>query len=50
MYVQYRLSRLGFETGGVDGLMGPKTRDSIHAYQRARGRPSDGVSRRTRLQ
>ena len=42
MYVQYRLSRLGFETGGVDGLMGPKTRDGIHAYQRARGRPSNG--------
>jgi len=42
MYVQYRLIRLGFETGGVDGLMGPKTRSSIQAYQRARGRPSDG--------
>ncbi|HEX9770376.1 MAG TPA: SEL1-like repeat protein [Kiloniellales bacterium] len=42
MYVQYRLSRLGFPVGGVDGLMGPRTRDGIHAYQRARGRPTDG--------
>lgn len=42
MYVQYRLSRLGFQAGGVDGLMGPKTRDGIHAYQRARGQSSDG--------
>jgi len=42
MYVQYRLSRLGFQTGGVDGLVGPQTRGGIHAYQRARGWPSDG--------
>jgi TPR repeat protein len=42
MYVQYRLDRLGFPVGGVDGLMGPQTRNGINAYQRARGRPTDG--------
>ncbi len=42
MYVQYRLSGLGFPVGGIDGLMGPRTRDGIGAYQRARGRPADG--------
>ncbi len=42
MYVQYRLDRLGFPVGGVDGLMGPQTRIGINAYQRARGRPTYG--------
>lgn len=42
MYVQYRLNRLGFSAGGVDGLLGPQTRDGINAYQRARGHPTDG--------
>jgi TPR repeat protein len=42
MYVQYRLNRLGFPVGDIDGFMGPKTRSGIHAYQRARGRPTDG--------
>jgi len=42
MYVQYRLSRLGFAVGGIDGLLGPQTRTGIYQYQRARGRPIDG--------
>ncbi len=42
MYVQYRLNRLGFLAGGVDGLMGPQTRNGINAYQRARGHSTDG--------
>lgn len=42
MYVQYRLNRLGFPAGGVDGLMGPQTRNGINAYQRARGHSTDG--------
>ncbi len=42
VYVQYRLNHLGFLAGGVDGLMGPQTRNGINAYQRARGRPTDG--------
>jgi len=42
MYVQYRLSDLGFQTGGVDGFLGPQTRNGINAYQHARGRPTNG--------
>lgn len=42
MYVQYRLSRLGFAVGGIDGLLGPQTRTGIYQYQRARGRTTDG--------
>ena len=32
--MQKLLSKRGFDTGGVDGLIGPKTQDAIRAYQR----------------
>jgi hypothetical protein len=33
--VQYRLNALGFGAGPVDGIMGPRTRKAVYAFQRA---------------
>lgn len=33
--VQYRLNALGFGAGPVDGIMGPKTRGAVKAFQKA---------------
>jgi TctA family transporter len=32
--VQYRLNALGFGAGPVDGIMGPRTRKAVQAFQR----------------
>jgi hypothetical protein len=40
--VQRALSTVGLEPGPVDGLMGPKTRDAIMAFQERIGTESDG--------
>lgn len=40
--VQRRLSELGFEPGPVDGLMGPRTRKAVSAFQRANSLSADG--------
>lgn len=41
--VQLELSGLGYNVGVVDGMMGPKTRAAIEAYQNAHGLPVDGM-------
>ncbi len=41
-YVQQALAELGFDAGPVDGLMGPRTRAGLRAYQRAESLPADG--------
>ncbi len=41
--VQERLARGGYYAGSVDGLMGPRTRSAIRAYERRHGLPIDGV-------
>lgn len=41
-YVQQALSELGFDAGPVDGLMGPRTRAGLRAYQRANDLSADG--------
>ncbi|WP_180981031.1 peptidoglycan-binding protein [Pseudovibrio exalbescens] len=41
--VQERLMDLGFEPGGADGQMGPKTRQAIRAYQKQQGMIPTGV-------
>ncbi len=40
--MQTRLTRLGFDTRGADGVVGPDTRAAIRAWQTARGQPADG--------
>lgn len=40
--LQTLLNRAGFDVGTPDGVVGPKTRAAVIAYQRARGLPTDG--------
>ncbi len=42
--LQRRLTRAGFNTGGIDGLIGPNTVAAIRAYQGAAGLPPDGFA------
>lgn len=40
--LQERLNARGFDVGEVDGMMGPRTRAAIEAFQAAKGLPVDG--------
>ena len=40
--MQSLLTRRGFSTGGIDGAVGPQTRDAIRAFQKSAGRVPDG--------
>jgi hypothetical protein len=40
--VQDQLTRLGYSPGGVDGVLGPQTRDAIADFQNDRGMPATG--------
>ncbi|MBF0248537.1 MAG: lytic murein transglycosylase [Alphaproteobacteria bacterium] len=40
--MQERLTALGFDTGGVDGVVGAKSRDAIQEFQRKAGLTPDG--------
>ncbi len=42
--LQRRLTRAGFNTGGVDGKIGPNTLAAIRAYQSAKGLVPDGFA------
>lgn len=42
--MQERLSALGHDTRGADGVIGPLTRAAIRDFQRARGLPPDGYA------
>jgi len=39
---QAALTQLGFDPGGIDGVIGTGTRAAVRAWQQARGRPADG--------
>lgn len=41
--VQERLAELGYDPGPPDGVLGPRTRQAITAFQHDRGLPVDGV-------
>ena len=40
--LQQRLTARGFDTGGADGVIGPKSREAISAYQRSIGQAATG--------
>ena len=40
--MQKKLTALGYDTGGADGIIGPKTRRAIQNWQSANGLPADG--------
>ena len=40
--IQFYLSALGHDTGGIDGLLGPGTREAIRAFQRQEKLPVTG--------
>jgi membrane-bound lytic murein transglycosylase B len=42
--LQEGLTTLGYDTGGVDGVLGRRTRAAIREFQRARGIPADGYA------
>ena len=41
--VQERLARAGYYRGAIDGVIGPRTRYAILAYERNHGLPADGI-------
>ncbi|MFH1458060.1 MAG: peptidoglycan-binding domain-containing protein [Candidatus Omnitrophota bacterium] len=41
--IQAALKNAGYYKGAVDGQMGPKTREAIRAFQKARGLKADGI-------
>lgn len=40
--IQTRLNAAGYDSGEVDGLLGPRTTSAIKAFQRDRGITADG--------
>ena len=48
--LQGRLTALGFDTQGVDGIIGPNSRAAVRAFQQAKGLVPDGYVSATLLQ
>ena len=42
--LQTRLTRMGYDTEGADGVIGSKSVSAIRAYQVANGLPVDGIA------
>lgn len=40
--LQERLTGMGFDTQGIDGIIGPNSRDAVRAFQSSRGLTPDG--------
>lgn len=47
--LQTALSRQGYGTGGIDGMIGPNSRRAIRAWQHANGVPADGYVNKVML-
>ena len=48
--MQSLLTRRGFSTGGIDGQVGPMTREAIRGFQTASGKVPDGYASTQLLQ
>src|SRR5207248_140589 len=48
--IQVALTSLGFDTQGIDGVFGPRTRQMIQAWQQARSKPATGFLMATQQQ
>jgi len=48
--LQASLTQMGFNTNGVDGILGPDSRAAIRNFQRSRGIPADGYASAKLLQ
>jgi membrane-bound lytic murein transglycosylase B len=46
---QRRLVGLGYDTGGIDGRVGPATTNAVRAFQTAQGLTPDGFISRSLL-
>jgi len=42
--MQSLLTRAGYSTGGIDGMVGPNTQAAIRSYQKANGKTPDGFA------
>jgi serine/threonine protein kinase/peptidoglycan hydrolase-like protein with peptidoglycan-binding domain len=48
--IQVALTSLGFDTHGIDGVFGPRSREMIQAWQQARSKPTTGFLTGTQQQ
>lgn len=48
--LQTALTQMGFDTNGIDGMLGPDSRKAMRNFQRSRGIPADGYASAKLLQ
>ena len=42
--IQTKLNELGYDTGGIDGTYGTKTKNAVIAFQKSQGLSADGIA------
>lgn len=42
--IQTKLNELGYDTGGIDGTYGTKTKNAVIAFQQSKGLSADGIA------
>ena len=50
MHIQRQLSALGYNTGPIDGMIGPMTRNAIKGFQKDHGLPVNGEATHQTIQ